>query len=229
MHATRFNGFAMIHKALRAMLYDTAMSLQQTDYSDADAMQPVLQKLEAIIHTYDDHADHEDTHILGIAAAVNPALAASFEQEHIIDRQLGANLTNAIESYRMASDATGRLRAGHHIFYAYNAFIAFNLTHMNKEANELNEVLWAQCSDAEIQAINSKIAASVPPEQAAQNFAWMMRSCNNTELTGFLRLIQANAPPPVIDMVKAIAERELSPARWALLRETLNPIVTPVA
>jgi hypothetical protein len=219
----------MIHKALRAMLYDTAMSLQQTDFSDADAMEPVLQDLETIIHAYDDHADHEDTHVLGIAAAVNPALAASFEEEHITDRQLGANLSNAIESYTTSSDAPGRLRAGHHIFYAYNAFIAFNLTHMNKEENELNEVLWAQCTDVEIQAINSKIASAIPPDQAAQNFTWMMRSCNNTELAGFLRSIKANAQPPVINMVNAIAEKELSPARWSLLQEALNPSETPVA
>ena len=39
----RYNGFTIIHKALRAMLYDSALTLQQTYFAD-DKAEVALQK-----------------------------------------------------------------------------------------------------------------------------------------------------------------------------------------
>jgi hypothetical protein len=200
------------------MLYDAANTLQQTDFADPSAMEIALEKTERVIHFFDDHADHEDTHVLPVIAGAEPALSQSFEEEHIADRQLGQNLKNAIASYRAASEDTDRLRAGHGIFYAFNAFIAFNLNHMNKEETELNEALWRQLSDDEIMGVNAKISASIAPEVSAETWRWMMRGCNNKELTGFIRILQAKAPPPVLEMALGIAREELSPDRFELVR-----------
>jgi hemerythrin-like domain-containing protein len=222
MHATRFNGFAMIHKALRAMLYDAAHTMQQTDYADPVAMETALEKVERVILFFDEHADHEDAHVLPLIADTAPALSHSFEEEHIADRQLGLNLNNAIASYRASGNDIDRLRAGHGIFYAFNAFIAFNLNHMDKEETELNEVMWRQLSDEEIMGINAKISASIAPERSAETWKWMMRACNNRELTGFIRVLQTKAPPPVLEMALGIARQELGAERFELVRQAAS-------
>ncbi len=219
MHATtRFNGFGMIHKALRMMLFDTATTLQHTDYCDANGMDIALEKIEHVVDFFDEHADHEDTEVLPVIADAEPALWRSFEEEHITDRQLGQNLKNAIASYRAAQEDETRSQAGYNTFYAFNAFIAFNLNHLNKEETELNQVLWRLLSDEEIMAINGKIAASVPPQQAAETYKWMMRGCNNKELISFIKTLQAHAPALVLAIALGIAETELTSDRLERVR-----------
>ena len=39
---SRFNIFNQIHKALRAMLYDTSLTLQQTYFGDAEEAETAL-------------------------------------------------------------------------------------------------------------------------------------------------------------------------------------------
>lgn len=218
MHAARYDGFGMIHKALRMMLYDAAITLQHTDFRDPEAMHSALEKVAHVIDFFDSHADHEDMHVLPMIAVAEPALSKSFEDEHIIDRQLGQNLKNAIASYQAAQADEMRTQAGHNIFYAFNAFLAFNMNHMNKEETELNEALWRQLSDEEIMTINGKIAASAPPQQSAETYKWMMRGCNNKELTGFIKTLQTHAPAPVLNTALGIAEQELTAERLASIQ-----------
>lgn len=195
------------------MLFDAATTLQHTDYGDAKGMDAAMEKIEHVVDFFDEHADHEDAQVLPVIADAEPALWRSFEEEHIVDRQLGQNLKNAIASYRAAQEDEVRTQAGYNIFYAFNAFIAFNLNHLNKEETELNQVLWRLLSDEEIMAINGKIAASVPPQQAAETYKWMMRGCNNKEVIGFIKTLQAHAPEAVLGIALGIAEKELTAER----------------
>lgn len=222
MHATRFNGFSMIHKALRSMLYDAANSLQSTHFADVAAMTPVLEKIEVILELFDDHADHEDNLVMPVVKAFDGALVNSFEAEHVTDRNLGATLNKSIAGYKAAATDTERLELGHRVFYAFNEFIAFNLQHMNREETKLNEVMWAHHTDADIMGINQKIAASVTPDKAVINIGWMMRSCNLPEIIGFLKGIKANAPEPLFNMLMGLAQKELPAQRLAVVEQALS-------
>ena len=42
---SRFNIFSRIHKALSAMLYDTALTLEQASFINRDEAEPSLKKL----------------------------------------------------------------------------------------------------------------------------------------------------------------------------------------
>src|SRR4051812_9353003 len=112
MQPLRHNGFSMIHKALRSMLYDAAISLQHADFTNTDRTQAAFAKVERILELFDDHADHEDNHILSSVKEVNPALAEDFEQEHVKDRALCAELRAAISKYGTAAAPADMLHAG---------------------------------------------------------------------------------------------------------------------
>lgn len=49
----RYNIFNMIHKALRAMLYDTAQTLQQTYFADTDEAAETFEKINRVIHAFE--------------------------------------------------------------------------------------------------------------------------------------------------------------------------------
>lgn len=209
MSVPRFNMFSMIHKALRSMLYDAANALQAADFTNVEATEQAFEKVNLILELFDDHADHEDNHVLETARIHNPTLIAMFEKEHVTDRRLCAALRSAMSEYRAANTVPDRIVSGSKVFYAFNLFIAFNLEHMNKEENELSQTLWANYTNEDLMAINGKIIASVPPEKVIINITWMMRSCNDMELINFIKNANATAPPQVAGMVMKIAGDEI--------------------
>ncbi|MGZ8518493.1 MAG: hypothetical protein ACXWWD_14145, partial [Chitinophagaceae bacterium] len=79
---SRFNIFNQIHKALRAMLYDTSLALQQTHFADAEESETALEKVGMAVDVFDKHAAHEDNFILQAIQQYEPSLADAFEQEH---------------------------------------------------------------------------------------------------------------------------------------------------
>ena len=79
----RFNIFNQVHKALRALLYDTALTLQQTHFSNADEAEAAIAKVKAVLDVFDQHAEHEDNFVLPAIQQYEPSMVDAFEQEHV--------------------------------------------------------------------------------------------------------------------------------------------------
>ena len=72
---TRFNIFNQIHKALRAMLYDTSLNLQQTYFADADEAGAAVEKVNQVIDIFEEHAASEDHFVFPAIDKYEPSLA----------------------------------------------------------------------------------------------------------------------------------------------------------
>lgn len=218
----RFNIFNQIHKALRALLYDTALTLQQTSFSHPDEAEAALEKLRIVLDVFDKHANHEDHFVLPAIQHYEPSIADSFEQEHIEDHELAEKLRNLVLLLEKQQDPKKKEETGHAILHAFIAFTSFNLDHMAKEETVLNDRLWRYYSDAEIMTLNQKIVESIPPAEMQFTATWMMKGMNNAEITGWLKAIQKNAPEAVFSMLFNIAEKELPHSRFRRVLEDLT-------
>ena len=217
----RYNVFNLIHKALRGMMYDAAASIQQTNFAKDEAVE-TLNKLHLLLELFDEHADHEDAHILVNVQRHDAKLVEAFEQDHVVDHHLTEALSAHIESWRNAAEPEGRLAAGLRIFYAFNDFIAFNLYHMNREENELLAVLWKNFTDAEILGMEHQIVQAIKPETMQIESTWMMRMANVPELAGWLGGVRAGAPEEVFGGLMHLAQMELSEERFETLATMLD-------
>jgi len=221
-HMSRFNIFNQVHKALRAMLYDTSLALQQTHFADAEESETALEKVSVAVDVFDKHSAHEDSFILPAIRQYEPSLSDAFEQEHEKDHALSESLRGLLTVYRYAIKTEVKIETGRAINKAFIEFMIFNLEHMAKEETVLNKVLWRYYSDAQIMALNQKIVASLPPEEMAFTSAWMMRGMSNTEISGWLKTVEKNAPEPVFTMLFSIAEKELPGDRFRKVMENLT-------
>ena len=226
MNTLRYNSFNQIHKGLRAQLYDTALKVQQTDLSDAEAASSVIEQIEEVLFLFDSHAHGEDHYFNEPLEKTNPEIATLFVAEHVEDHRLANVLSTLITSYREASAPQARAEMGKHLFYAYNEFIAFNLYHMNKEEIELNAALWEHYTDAEIKSIEQTLVQSIPPQKMMKYAKWMIRGINNIELIHWLDEVRRFAPLPVFEMLISIAETELSVERFELVTKALKNELT---
>jgi hypothetical protein len=218
----RFNIFNQIHKALRALLFDTALTLQQTHFAIAEEAEPALEKVKEVLNVFDKHAEHEDNFVLPAINVYEPSLVDAFEQEHVEDHVLAEKLRVLLTTFENAETIAARLETGHAILHSFIAFMSFNLGHMGKEETVLNARLWRYYSDPEIIAINQRIVAAIPPQEMNFTAAWMMKGMSNAEITGWLKNVQKNAPEFVFNSLFAIAEKELSNQRFRKILEDLT-------
>ncbi len=218
----RFNIFNQIHKALRALLYDTALTLQQTHFVNAEEAESALARVKHVLNVFDKHAEHEDNSILPAIQQFEPSVVDAFEQEHQEDHALAEDLRAQISVFENETTADGRLKTGHNILHSFIAFMTFNLDHMAKEETILNDRLWRYYSDAEILALNQRIVASIPQEEMAFTSAWMMRGLSNSEISRWLKEVQRNAPEFVFSALFTIAEKELPHDRFRKILEDLT-------
>jgi len=213
---TRFNAFFMIHKGLRAMLYDVSMSLQQTDFA-SEAFPEALERLSHLIEIFDAHAGHEDKHMFCLLQSCDPALQAEMEAEHVTDIALSSELSALIDSYKTAGDVAARIKIGNRICYTFYEYLAFNLNHLNKEELVVNEALWSHYDDGAIIAANMRLVSALSPEEVRKNAVWMMRGCSNTDLAGWLSVAKKQVPGPVFDNLMNLAGVELPADRYQAL------------
>jgi len=215
MNTLRFNSFNEIHKALRTLMFDTIMRVQHSNLADPVESAPAIAQVGLLLAMMDGHAHHEDHFILHPIEEKAPALIREFESEHVADLALSGELREKIAAYQGAED---KLQAGKQLYYALNAFVAFNLNHMNKEEQLLNQVLWEHYSDQELIGIVQKIKQSVPPDEMQVAFEWIVKGLNNTELLQWLNAIRREAPAFVVESVVETCRRHLPASRWESIR-----------
>jgi hypothetical protein len=218
----RYNIFYQIHKGLRAMLFETALHIQHTDFWNAEETEEVIERISEAVRLFDKHAFSEDNHIFPAVEKYDPAIADAFEQEHVKDHLLGKTLAESIICYHAAPVITEKAEAAKEVQVGFVKFMVFNLEHMAKEEDVLNKILWRYYTDAELMAITRRIIADVPADYLLQYNKWMIRGLNNGEITEWLRAVQKNSPAEVFQSLFAIAEKELPGKRFRLVSEGLT-------
>ncbi len=209
----RINIFNQIHKGLRALLYESSLLLQHTDFTVEQEMEAAISRVTLVADLFDDHAHHEDKFVLPAIQEHEPSIVDAFEKEHAMDIKLTRALKNSLQALQMASPMV-RPEMANVLYRTFVQFMVFNLEHMSKEENILNKILWRYYSDDEIFAIQKNILASLTPWSETSSSRWMMRGLNNAEIVGWLKSVEESASDSAFQKLFTIAERELPERRF---------------
>jgi hemerythrin-like domain-containing protein len=223
----RYNSFNIIHKGLRAALYQIALQLQQTDFTEEEQSEETLNSVKEIVLLFEGHAHKEDTFILPMINEYEPSVVATFHAEHEEDDKLGIELNNAVEKVANGSSLLEKIVAGRELTESFVRFMVFNLEHMAKEEDIINKILWRYYSDDEIKAVSSQISASTPPWMQDFYAKWMLRGINNNEATVWIKAIEKTVPPVVFQTLLQKAEQELPKKRFQKISQSLSGNLQP--
>jgi hypothetical protein len=218
----RYNIFYKIHKALRTMLYETAIELQRTDFNNEEEAEAILQKISEVVDFFSRHAHTEDTLVFPAVEQYEPSVVDVFEKEHVRDHELSQQLETLTVIFNSLQVTQERIELGSAIRRSFVEFMVFNLEHMAKEEDVINNLLWRYYSDEEILAIEHGIVSSQPPESAALASKWMLRGLSNQEIIEWLKTVEINAPEFVFSNLFAAAEKELPALRFRQVLEGLT-------
>ncbi|MEK8050790.1 hemerythrin domain-containing protein [Ideonella sp. DXS22W] len=212
---TRYDIYRWIHKALRARMCRVLVAVGGIDVSDGPATARALDQLDALLAVCRGHLQHENDFVHAALEAAQPGSSADAADEHVDHETHIAALAAASAALRREPAADGALR----LYHALALFVSENLVHMHMEETEHNAVLWRHCTDAQIQAVEQRLMASLPPAELADTLPWMSLGLNATERAQLLGGLQQAVPAPVFETMLDSAMAPLTePQRTALAR-----------
>ncbi|MBO9678459.1 MAG: hemerythrin domain-containing protein [Acidovorax sp.] len=210
----RFDIYAPIHKALRLFMTDTLHGLGRLDLGDAQELTAGLDQLDALLDAASFHLRHENDVIHPAIEARHPGASHRIAAEHREHLEAIATLRTQAAALRAQPAAA----AAHRLYRQLAAFIAENFEHMDVEESRHNQALWAAYSDAELQAMEGRILASIGPQEMTLWLRWMLPAFRPTERAQLIAGMPPGAQAPVLAMARSL----LDGAAWAKLREALD-------
>lgn len=177
---TRFDLFTPIHKALRALLFDAMQQVARCDFALAPEAAAVAAALLRLSGFLAEHADHEERVILPEIARLSGELATDLRAAHARVGGLEHEVVRLAE--RLAGAAPKeRLSLGRRLHDALGTLLAEQLLHLKREETELNRLLWAHRTDAELAALHERIVAAIPPARLQEWLALLLPAVNGPE------------------------------------------------
>ncbi len=218
----RYNIFYEVHKGLRALLYETALKIQQTDFIINEETEQLPEHIKNVIQLFNKHAHSEDQFVFAAIHTYEPEVVDVFEKEHLKNHSLSEHLANLLSTFSNAIYDDEKLQIGQLLYQAFIEFMIFNLEQMTKEEEIINKLLWRNYSDEELFGIAVSILANTPLEQTTQFTKWMMRGLSNIEITNWLIDVKNTGPDFVFQSLLKTAEQQLIPQRLQLVQEALT-------
>lgn len=220
MKNRRYNPFNLVHKGLRAYMFDTALRLQSTDLVGDVLSITVVEQVAQLLDAVETHACREDHLINEPLESLDPKMSNLFQREHELNQRLGIVIKNLLLDWYNAGNDTMRTCIVTRLTYAFNEFIVFNLDHMNREEIEINRILWKNYSDEEIHVTGQRLLQSVPPQKIAGSIRWIVRGINDYELVQWMKMLRKESSQFSFEMT-SIIEQELDISRMERIEDLL--------
>ena len=223
--APRLDIYAPIHKGLRAMMMDTLAAVGRADVHDSAALHAVCERVLVLCDTCASHLEHESTFVHPAMEAHRPGSTAQAAAEHEDHLAAITELCAMARALHTANPA--QAQAAQALYRKLALFVAENFVHMHAEEAVHNPVLWACCSDEELQVLEGRIVASMPPAQNLLFMRWMVPAMAPAERAALLAGLQAAAPAAVLNAVLSAVQPHLSQRDWEQLTRALASAKTP--
>ncbi len=222
----RFNPYAGIHKALRAFMADTLLTVGRADPADDRDVAVAAAQVKELMELCADHVAHENGFVHPALEARCPGVCAPVAQDHEVHLRHIAHLRDAAQALP-GHDAAERATALQALYLALALFVADNLQHMHTEETVHNTALWAAYTDAELIGIHDALLATVPPAEMALVMRWMLPNLNAPERLEMMQGMRAGAPAPVFEGMAEAARGLLDQSGWAKLARGLGLAAAP--
>lgn len=156
MNSLRFNLFKKAHKDLQALLADTLIQLQKTNFLIASEAESGIERIKMVLRVMHAHKKLEEDIIFLELDENAISMIDYFNNQHYHDDALTLGLGILLNNFEEAATNTEKASTGNNILSSYIEFMAFNLNHMNMEEQMINPLLWYKYTDNELEEILNK-------------------------------------------------------------------------
>lgn len=171
-----------IHKCVRKILFDQAMSLARTDFTNTSEIGRAVAELRDSLALLHEHGEHEDQLILPLLRDADPALFAECVAQHGRLARGFRELELLGQTVALVTESE-RAHAGARLTQRFYDFVREQLEHLTFEESRMLQALWRACSDEQLLQARQRILARVPAERAPTWRGLMLAAANASELS----------------------------------------------
>jgi len=219
--AGRRDFYAPIHKALRLFMTHTLCAVGSTDPADSQQVRATLDLLGRLLALCEAHLQHENEFVHPALERARGGSAARTAAEHERHVEAFADLRD-LAALVADSAETARAAALARLYRTLALFVADNFQHMHAEETANNAVLWAAYSNAELEAIEGALVASIAPATMFESLHWFLPALSAPERAGMLAGMKQGMPPEPFRAVLEVARSTLVPRDYARLLRDLG-------
>lgn len=213
--------FTMIHKALRAGLFDAAVEAGGIDWGDRVQVEELERRWSRVVALVGSHAGHEENYIWPLLESKRRGAVAELGIGHdAVDADIEAVDREFKKALRDPGPATGLT-----FYRALTQFIGHAMEHFAAEEPAAMELLWATCTDEELAKCRADFMATISPEEAAWTLELILESSSLEERVRVLEGLRRSMPAEAFEAWLAEAEDVLSPRAFARLESTRAGLV----
>ena len=218
----RYDVYAQIHKGLRSFMADTLLRVGRLDAADELELAEGAAQLRGLLALCRAHLEHENDFMHTAMEARRPGSAAQAAGEHVHHLHSIESLEAELRALER-SEGEARAAPALELYRSLALFVAENLEHMHYEETAHNEVLWEAYEDAELEAIERALVASVAPEEMAAVARWMLPAMTAPDRAARLAAMRTAMPPQAFAATLAMLKAQLSERDWYKLGAALGP------
>lgn len=222
----RLDLYAGIHKALRACMADALVALGRADLDDPQGLAAATQRVLDLLDFCEGHVGHENDHVHRAIEARQPGASRVAGHDHMEHLQHIDVLRAGVQALRNARPEL-RPVAAQAIYSQLALFVADNFQHMHVEETAHNAALWANYSDAELEAIHDALVRSIPPQEMLAIARWLVPFMNPAERLAMLQDMRGKAPPMAFEAVLDVVRPHLADREWQKLADGLGRPCVP--
>jgi len=218
----RYDVYAQIHKGLRSFMADTLCRIGRLDAADEFELAEGAAQLRGLLALCRGHLEHENDFLHAAMEARRPGSTAQAAGEHVHHLRSIESLEAELAALERAG-SEDCAAAALELYRSLALFVAENLEHMHHEETAHNAVLWDAYGDAELEAIERALVASVAPDEMAAVARWMLPAMTAPDRAAKLTVMRPAMPPQAFAGTLAMLKAQLTERDWYKLGAALGP------
>ncbi len=220
MYVPRIDFYGPVHRGLRWALARTLSRIGRTSPASKAEVVMVLADVDELLVAIASHISHEENFIHPALEARRPGAAAALEGDHLDHEGAAQGIRVLIDAIRTGSADT-RPALWRALYLRFADFTAENFVHMAEEEEVIQPMLEELYEPAELEAINQRLVAAIPPEEMTV-FARLMLPANDFDFrVRMLEEARAAMPSAAFVGLFATATVNLSPDEIQALADRL--------
>lgn len=214
--------FKQIHRIARVMLYETAISLQLTDFRTGTGLEQVAGKINTIILLTEDYSAKQEEYVFTAMAEYEPSVIDAFRQKHAVLRQGAEELAILVQEATGDTDPQQRVEAGRRLETLYTQFLRCQLKFMAEKERVLQPLLARYYGEDTLRALQQELMHHDDCQLCLLQANWIIKTLEEEDLVAWLKTVEKKATPECMQLLLAAAEEQMEGPRFGKLTEALT-------
>jgi len=225
MRRERYNIYEKAHSKLRTQLLDAGLVVQATDFgkkAEANYAFDKINETNSTIHQYLGQVKE----ILEAIITIAPYIVMELEKGNSSIKELVIKTDNIRDKYCQAYTISLKKKIGNEIQQLFFELTAASLKMMNREDMIVNDLLWTNYTDTEIQQLEKSITTPSYKIEKEEVVAVESKVASDVFLrpVNITPLISLSDMLPVSEKLSTLIRTVLSPGKWSFANRVYNII-----